>query len=281
MDGKLLCKVVERMEAVAGVKPFLVLPVTALHFTIVTGLVGTNEIVPNTELDSGGLKQGGQVPLAVGKAVGELKTVVRLDALHSYSPAGVPPGQLLQEIRRGIGGLFRVCGQEAQAGELINGGVLVQAEFRVCDTRSGNYFHIHLDPLAGIGHLLIGLGFLCLVLLSRGKQSQLPHHAEQAFRAAGIAPHPQPVPKLHHAKIGVAAAHVPDHFQLRFCVLVGMAVGPSGATGQGCHAPIPPGFPKVDVRPTLVVLPAGSAHAVLFCILHQGFMPCPVLYFCS
>ena len=138
----------------------------------------------------GTLKQGGQVSLAAGKMVGELKPVVRLDALHSYSPAGIPLEQLFAEIRRGIGGLLRVCGQEAQAGELVNGGVLVQAEFCGCDTLSRNYVHIHLDSSAGIGRLLIELGFVCLFLLSRRNQAQLPHHSEQAFRAAGIAPRP-------------------------------------------------------------------------------------------
>ena len=38
----------------------------------------------------GSLKQGGQVPPAVGEAVGELKTVVRLDALHPDAPACIP-----------------------------------------------------------------------------------------------------------------------------------------------------------------------------------------------
>ena len=190
MDGELLIKIVQRIKTVAGIEVFLVLPVAALYLAVVAGRVGTDELVVYTELCSGSLKQGGQVSLAAGKMVGELKPVVRLDALHSYSPAGIPLEQLFAEIRRGIGGLLRVCGQEAQAGELVNGGVLVQAEFCGCDTLSRNYVHIHLDSSAGIGRLLIELGFVCLFLLSRRKQAQLPHHSEQAFRAAGIAPRP-------------------------------------------------------------------------------------------
>lgn len=36
MNGELLCKIIQGVKAVAGVKPFLVLPVAALHFAIVT-----------------------------------------------------------------------------------------------------------------------------------------------------------------------------------------------------------------------------------------------------
>ena len=106
-------------------------------------------------MGSGGLKEGGQVSLAVGKTVGKLKTVVRLDALHPDAPAGIPPGQLFQEVGEGISAPFRVGCQEAQADELVNGGILEQAELLVSNTPAGHYFHIHLDSLARIGHLLI------------------------------------------------------------------------------------------------------------------------------
>ena len=56
MDGELFCKVVQRIKAVAGVKAFLVLPVAALHLTVVTGRVGTDEFVPDTKPGSGGFK---------------------------------------------------------------------------------------------------------------------------------------------------------------------------------------------------------------------------------
>ena len=115
-----------------------------------------------SDAQSGGsdFKESGQIFLAVGEAVGELKAIVCLDTLHSDTPAGIPLDQLFQEIGGGIGGLFWISGQEAQAGELVYRGVLIQAEFRVGDTAAGHYLHIHLDPLAWIGHLFIGLWFV-------------------------------------------------------------------------------------------------------------------------
>ena len=87
----------------------------------------------------------------------------------------------------------------------------------------------------------------------------------------------QTVPQFHHAEAGVAAAHVPNQFQLRLRMLVGMAVGPPGLTGQGLHGPVPAGLPEVDVRTAFVVLPAGPTLAVFFRVLYQGLPVCHVL----
>ena len=173
MDSELLCEVIQGVKAVAGVKAFLVLPVAALHLAVVARCIGADELVADTQLGSGGFKQSGQIPLAVGKTIGKLKAIVSLDAFHPDAPAGIPLEQPFQKIGGGIGRLLRVGSQEAQAGELVNGGVLVQAQFRVCDTASGDHLHIHLDTLAGIGHLLVGLGFVSWFLLFRREQAQL------------------------------------------------------------------------------------------------------------
>ena len=247
MDSELLCEVVQGVKAVAGVKAFLVLPVAALHFTVVTGRVGTDELVPDAEFGGSGFKQSRQIPLAVGKAVGEFNAIVGLNAFHLDASAGIPLLQLFQEVGGGVGALFRVGGQEAQAGELVNGGILEQAKLRVCNTPAGYYLHVYLDPLAWIGHLLVRLGFIRFFLLNRRKQSQLAQKAEQALRAAGVAALPQPVPQFHHAQVRIAAAHIPDQLQFRLCMLVGMAVGPPGPAGQGLCRSIPSGLPEVDV----------------------------------
>lgn len=98
MDGELFCKIVQGEEGIAGVETFLVLPVATLHFAVMLGCAGTNQLVADTEADGGALKKRGQVLPAVGDAVGELKTVVYLDALQPDTPSGVPFHQLFQKI---------------------------------------------------------------------------------------------------------------------------------------------------------------------------------------
>ena len=108
VDSELSGEVIQGVKAAAGIEVFLILAVAALHFTVVARRVGTDELVADPQLGGCGLKQGRQIPLAVGEAVGELKSIVSLDTFHADTSAGVPLEQLFQEIGGGTGGLFRV-----------------------------------------------------------------------------------------------------------------------------------------------------------------------------
>ena len=56
MDGELLGEVVQGIKTVAGIEALLVLPVAALHFPVVAGGVGTDELVADTQVGGGLLK---------------------------------------------------------------------------------------------------------------------------------------------------------------------------------------------------------------------------------
>ena len=117
----------------ARVKPLLVLAVAALHLAVVAGRIRANELMPDIQLSSRLFKQRWQVALAVGKSIGELEAVVRLDALHLYASALIPFCQFAEEVRGGIGRLLRIGGEETQARELVDGGVLEQTKLRICN----------------------------------------------------------------------------------------------------------------------------------------------------
>ena len=125
MDSELLDEVNEGVETMAGIETLLILAVTSLHFTVVAWSVGADELVVDTQLGGSSLKQSREIPLTVGETIGKFKAVICLDAFHADSSAGIPLEQLFQKIRRGIGGLLRISGQEAQACELVNSSVLV------------------------------------------------------------------------------------------------------------------------------------------------------------
>ena len=270
MDSELFCEVVQGIERVAGVEPFLVLAVAAFHLAVVARCIRTNELMPDAKFGSRLFKQRRQVTPAVGETIGELKAVVRLDTFHLYAPAGVPRPQPPQEVRRGVGRLLRIGCQKAQACELVDGGVLIKAKLRVCHAFARNDLHIDLNALSRMGHLLIRLRLVRLFRLFGRKHSHFAHDPEQALRAAGVAPLPQTMPQLNHAEAWIPAVHVADELQLGLCVLVWMAVRTPGVVAQGCRAAVPAPSPEVDVRPAFVVLPAGAADAVFFCVLHQG-----------
>ena len=164
--------------------------------------------------------------------------------------------------------LRRKSAEEAQARELVDGSVLEQPKLRIRDALARHDLHIYLHALSGMGHLLIRLGLVCIFRLFGWKQAHFAHDTEQAFRAAGVAALPQTVPEFDHTQGWIPAAHIADELQLGLCVLVRMAMGPSGLAGQGCHTAVPALLPEVDVRPALVVLPAGAADAVFLRVLH-------------
>ena len=194
----------------AGIEAFLILAVAALHLAVVARRVGPDQLVPDAQLGGSFLEQCGQIALAVGETVGELEAVVRLDTLHFYAPAGVPRPQLAQEVRRGIGGLLRVGRQETQPCELVDGGVLEQAQLRICNTAAGDDLDIYLHALAGIGHLLVRLRLVRIFGLFGRKQPHFTHDTEQTLRVTGVAALPQTVPQLDHAQRRIAAAHIAD-----------------------------------------------------------------------
>ena len=210
MDRKLLCEIVQRIECVAGIEAFLVHTVSALHLTGVPRGIRANQLMPDAQLSSRPLKQSRQLAFTVGKTVGELEAIVRLDTLHLDPAACIPRGQSAQEVRRGIGGLLRVGRQETQPCELVDGGVLEQPKLRIRDALARHALHIYLHALSGTGYLFVTLGFVCIFRLFGRKQPHFTHDTEQTLRATGVAALPQTVPQLDHAQRRIAAAHIAD-----------------------------------------------------------------------
>ena len=160
MDGELFFEVLQGVERMARIETLLVLAVAALDLTIVSGSVGTDQLMPNFQFFGSLLKKGREVPLTVGKAVGKLKAVVSLNTFHFNPLAGIPLGQPFQEVCGGVSRLLRIGSQETKSGKLVNGGVLEQTQLWVGNTATRYDFYVHLDSLAGIGHLLIRFGFV-------------------------------------------------------------------------------------------------------------------------
>ena len=131
--------------------------------------------------------------------------------------------------------------------ELVNGGILKQAQLRICDTAARNDLDIDLRPLSRIGHLFVRLWSVVILWCLLRKHSHFAHDAEQTFRSAGIAALLEPVPQFHHTKIGVSAPHIPNHLEFIFGMLVGMTVRTPGLATQGFHTTVPARLPEVNV----------------------------------
>ena len=165
VGSELPTKVDERIEGVSIVESFLVFSVTAFDFAIMSGCVGTDELVADAQMDSGGFKQSRKITLAVRKTVGKLKTVVRLNTFDLDAASGIPCHGFLQEVCGRIRALFRISTEIPQPGEFIDRCVLIQTQIRISDTSARNNLHVDLYPLPRMGHLLVWLGHVLLFLL--------------------------------------------------------------------------------------------------------------------
>ena len=133
MDSELFLKVSQREERTNRIEAFLVFPVAALYFSVVSWGVRADAKI------SGSLfKKGLDIPFAVGKTVCKFKTVVGLNTFHTDTPAGIPLHQPLQKVSGGVGRLLRIGGQKTESGELVNGGILEQAQLRVSNAAAEN-----------------------------------------------------------------------------------------------------------------------------------------------
>ena len=107
MRSELRTKIGERVETTRTVEALLVFPVAALYFAVVSGCVWTDQFVSDPKARSGQFKARGQISSAVGKTVGEFKSVVCLHTLYPHATAFEPGRHFLQKIGRRIGTLFR------------------------------------------------------------------------------------------------------------------------------------------------------------------------------
>ena len=157
MISELFLKVIQGEEKADRIKAFLVFPVATLHLAIMSGRVRTDQLMLDAQPSGGFLKKGGDIPFTVGKTVCKFKTVVSLGTFHTDTSAGIPLHQFLQEVRGGVSRLRLIGRQEAELGDLANGGMLKQAKRRVCHTLSGDHLHIHLSLFSRTSHLLVRL----------------------------------------------------------------------------------------------------------------------------
>ena len=140
----------------SGIKPFIVFPVAAFHFSVVSGRIRPDQLVTDAVAFQMYLKEGGLVSVG-SKAVGKLWPIVRLDAFNGKRKRF---HQVFHEHGRGISAVLIKGLHKPPPGELINGGILEKMltdNPAVDEAGRGDELHINLDTLSRVIHLLIGL----------------------------------------------------------------------------------------------------------------------------
>ena len=239
MHSELSIEVGKRVEAMGVVEATLILTVAALYFAIVTGRIGTNQLVPNAQLCSGFLKERDQFTVGLSKAVGKLKSVVSLDTFDGKAVPFEESICFLQKVRRGVGALFIVSSQVPQPRKLVDGGILKES-LPGRTARARNNLDVNLNTLARIGHLLIGFRAVRLLFGLLRQSTHTFQYPVQAFRAARIPALLEPAPQVDESQIGISPPHIPNQLQFLFCMLVGMGMRALGTIGQRFNCSIVP-----------------------------------------
>lgn len=209
-----------------GIEALIVLPVAAFHFPIVPRGKRPDQLMSDAVLLQVHLEEGRLVPVG-GEAVGEFRSVVRLDALDREREG---LHQVLQEQGGGIGAVFLKSLHEAPSGILVNGGILEEVlpnDLAVYKAGRGDELHVHLDTLAGVLHPLVRLGDVFGVRRMDSHNALAFEKAVKAGDGTGIATLHELDPEDNKAGVRVASAHIGNELNLLWCMLIGMMVGPS------------------------------------------------------
>ncbi len=142
------------------------------------------------------------------------------------------------------------CLQISETAVFIQECVLVASTLFGSDTNQTalrNVFDVDLYSLAGIAHLLIGLGDILGIWQFHRHLAALSQKTVQSGDRTCVAPLLQLYPENHQSGVRVPTAHVLNQFYLLWPVLSGVAVGMARAVLQRLQRPIVPFASAVDI----------------------------------
>ena len=215
------------------------------------------------------LEKGRLIPVG-GKTVGKFSAVIRLDALNG---AGEGFHKMFHKQGGGIGVMFLKGFHKAPPGILIHGSILEETlpnHLTVYQAGGRDKFHIYLDTLAGVAHLLVGPRDILGVRGMGSHDAPFFEETVQPGDGAGVATLHELDPENNEASMGVAPAHIgngPDFFR---GMLVRVVVWPPGTVTQGFNGAVITAFPAVDILPVSLVLDSGFGNPIFVSILNKG-----------
>ena len=270
-DSELPGEVIEGIESMAGVEFFIVFSVAAFHLAIMPRCKGADLLVPDAELGQCFLKECQRPFLAVSHFVGKLKSVVCLDTLNGIRELFY---HMLDKLGGRIGALLLEGFQIPKAAVLINESILIILFSRRIpnQTYTWNIFHIYLNSLSGILHLLIRFRNIFGVWKLDRLTIDPAQELVQTGDGSGIAPLPEFDPKYNQTGMWVPAAHIPNEGNFLFCMLIRVTVRAVRAVCKRTNRPIIFLPPAVDILSAGLVVDRGGCYAVFqrifnYCLL--------------
>lgn len=262
---ELFGKIFKGIESMSGIEALIVFPVAAFHLAIVPGHKRPDQLVADTMAFQMYLEQGGLVPVG-GKTIGEFRSVVCLNALNA---AGKGFNQMFHKHSRGIGAVFFKGFHIAPPGILINGGILKELltnDPAVDKAGRGHKFHIHLNTLPRMIHLLIRLRNILRVRGMDCRQVLLFQETVQSGNGAGITTLHELDPEDNKTGIRIATAHIHNELDLLLGMLVRMVVRSAREVAKRLNRAVKAPFPAIDILSVGLIFDGGLSHSIFFSI---------------
>lgn len=117
----------------------------------------------------------------------------------------------------------------------VDKGVLIELFFRRFSHQTGtrHIFYINLYPLSGIGHCLVWFGNVFRIGQLDGLSVNPAQELIQSGDRSGVALLPELNPEHHQTRVRIPSTHIPNQRDLRFCMLIRMAVRAVGTVCKG------------------------------------------------
>ena len=251
-----------------GIKTFIILPVAALHLAIMPRCIRAYELMADAVASQMLLKES-RLVRGRGKAVGELRTVICLDTLNR---AGKSFYQMFNKQGRGIGAVFLKGFHITPSGIFVDGSILEELftdDLTVDEAGRGDEFHINLEALAGVFHLLVGLRDVFRVRRMDSHDTLLFKEAVETGDGAGITTLHEFYPKYDESGIGITPAHIGDEFNLFGGVLVRMVVRSAGEVTEGINGAVKAPFPAVNILSVGFVFNGSICNTIFFSVFNK------------
>ena len=260
-------EVLKGIERVRGVKAFVVLAVAALDLAVVPGRERPDLLVADPVFHQPDLEEGRIVPGSSGEALGEFRTVIRLNTFDR-NRKGLE--QVFEEEGGGKGASLVKGFDIAPTGVFVDGGVLVELLTGGVTYEAGSRdkLDVDLDALSGIPHLLVRLRDVLGVRRFDSHDALAFEDAVEAGDGTLVAALHKLDPEDDEAGVWVSAAHIGDKFELLRGMLSWMAVRTSGTVAEGLPGTVVAVLPAVDLLAVDAVTDRGPGDAVLLGVLN-------------
>lgn len=158
------------------------------------------------------------------------------------------------------------------SGILVDSGILeemLSAHLAVHKAGGRDEFHVYLNALSGMVHLLVRLGDILGIGRMDSHDALLFEKTIKSRDGAGVAALHELDPENNEAGVRVSSAHIQDEFDLLRGMLVGVVMGPSGTVAQRLDRAVKAALPAIDVLPVGFILDGSVGNPIFISIFNK------------